>query len=589
MHRKRNPASIGSAQPWPAPQVPKPAHGRLSPAEQRLAAAQSHHRAGRLAEAEKLYRQVLTADPFHAASLHQLAQLASQIGRHEEAEELIKCAVAVAPAEPLYHLTQGNLLQATGQLKDAAASYRAAIALAPDMVDAHNNLGVTMQRQGRLEEAAACYRRAVVLGPRSMSALSNLGVVLEALGRQQEAIKTYHSIIALDPDHAMAHHRLGVLHLQLEQAAEAASCFETVTRLSPDLADEHTYLGMARLRLGRPDDAIPCFKTALGLQPNDAIAHFNLATTLLTLGEMPTGWREYEWRWRLEPGSPCRRDFVQPQWQGEPAAGRTILIHAEQGFGDALQFCRYAPLVKARGLRVVVEAPSPLIRLLSRLPRIDGVVETGAPLPAFDLQCPMLSLPLAFGTSLETIPGVTPYLAADARHIALWGARLDRTTGGGLRVGLVWEGGNYRTSAEAVAINRRRSLKPAQLAPLLEVPSARFFSLQKEGERAPAAFALIDYMDEMADFADTAALIANLDLVISVDTAVAHLAGALGKPVWLLDRLDHCWRWLAGRLDSPWYPTMRIYRQPSQGDWDSVLTQVVGDLRCLAGTTPLPR
>jgi hypothetical protein len=267
-----------------------------------------------------------------------------------------------------------------------------------------------------------------------------------------------------------------------------------------------------------------------------------------------------------------RRGFSQKQWRGEPAAGRTLLIHAEQGFGDTLQFLRYVPMAAARGLRVVLEVPAPLARLAATLPGVTKLVVQGEKLPDFDLHVPMLSLPLAFDTVLETIPAATPYISVTPAEAARWRHKI---AGSGLKVGLVWAGNARRENPSLAAVDRRRSLHPVALLPLFEVPGAKFVSLQKDG---PAGLPLLDYMSEIQDFSDTAALIAGLDLVIAADTAVAHLAGALGKEVWLLNRYDACWRWLRGRADSPWYPSMRLYTQPEAGDWDTVITQVAADL-----------
>jgi hypothetical protein len=299
---------------------------------------------------------------------------------------------------------------------------------------------------------------------------------------------------------------------------------------------------------------------------------------LLAKGGMAAGWREYEWRWETPLMAPARRNFPQLPWDGAPLA-KTLLIHAEQGFGDTLQFCRYAPLAAARGLRVILEVQRPLVRLLRCLPGIAAVIARGETLPAFDLHAPLLSLPRIFGTILETIPGATPYLSADGAAVEAMRARLTTIPNQGLRVGLVWAGNSYRNLPGMAATDRRRSIPPENLAPLLAVPGVHFISLQKDGPPAPAAFGLTDLMAEVTDFADTAALISQLDLVISVDTAVAHLAGALGKPVWLLNRFDSEWRWLTGRADSPWYAEMTIFRQTGPGNWDSVIAEVARALQ----------
>jgi hypothetical protein len=285
---------------------------------------------------------------------------------------------------------------------------------------------------------------------------------------------------------------------------------------------------------------------------------------------MAAGWEEYEWRWRTPRMSAARRDFIQPQWQGEAGEGRRLLIHAEQGFGDTLQFCRYAPMAAARGWRVLLEVQAPLVRLLQCLPGVE-VVGQGETLPAFDAHIALLSLPRIFATRIDTIPAASPYLRANVAGEEAWRARLADIPG--KRVGLAWAG------SPLLLADRQRSVPPRALAPLFAVEGWYFVSLQKTGPAAPAEFPLHDFMADAEDFADTAALIANLDLVIAVDSAVAHLAAAMGKPVWLLNRFAPCWRWFGRREDSPWYPTLRIHQQPVPDDWDSVVAEVTLALR----------
>jgi Flp pilus assembly protein TadD len=482
-----------------------------------FAAAFQLHQAGRLGEAEQLYRQVLAGDPGHSDGLHMLGVLAGQTGRTDLAAELIGRAIARAPGCAAYHANLGNVLREQGDLPAATASFRRALALRPDFPEAHNNLGTALQELGEPEPALACFRRALALRPDYADALGNLGNALRDLG-----------------------------------LAEAA---------------------------------VSCLRQAVRLRPGLAPAHHNLALALLACGEMAEGWQEYEWRWQAPPLAGSQRAWARPQWHGEAAPGRTLLIHAEQGFGDTLQFCRLAPLAASRFARVILEVPPPLVRLVRTLRGVDQVVAAGDALPAFDLQCPMLSLPRALGTTLEGIPATVPYLHADAAEAAVWRARLG---GPGLRVGLAWAGNPRRHLRAVAAVDRRRSLPPELLAPLLAQPGPRFVSLQKDGPPALADAKVIDLMAEVHDFAATAALIENLDLVISVDTAVAHLAGALGRPVWLLDRFDSCWRWLGARRDSPWYPTLRRYRQPRWGDWASVVAEAAADLGRLTQTSPAP-
>jgi hypothetical protein len=308
-------------------------------------------------------------------------------------------------------------------------------------------------------------------------------------------------------------------------------------------------------------------------RPDYADAHFNLAASLLLVGQFDEGWREYEWRWKQEKKKPHLRGFSQPLWDGGDIGDRILLLHAEQGLGDTLQFCRYVPAIAA-GRRVVLEVQRPLVPLLAGLPGLERIVAQGDPLPPFDLHCPLLSLPLVLGTTLETIPGQTPYLRADPQRTAAWRERVGQLDG--LKVGLVWAGN------QAMSGDRRRSARLELFSELADLPGVSFVSLQKgpaASQSPPSGLILHDWTDDLQDFGETAALIEALDLVIGVDTAVVHLAGALGRPVWLLNRFDRCWRWLLNRDDSPWYPTLRQFRQSQPGDWRGVLREVRAELQ----------
>ena len=333
---------------------------------------------------------------------------------------------------------------------------------------------------------------------------------------------------------------------------EAACCFQKAIGLNPLFTDAYINLGATLGDQRKLSEAVTCYDKALALQPSLPDVHFNKALMLLACGDLEAGWSEYEWRWQLPQMVEAASTFERPQWRGEAAEGQTLLVHAEQGFGDTLQFCRYGQLAAARGLRVIMSVQKPLVRLLRGLPGVGHVVAEGEGLPAFDLHCPMLSMPLALNTTLATIPSQVWSLNADEAQTAVWRIRMDELVGPGRRVGLVWA--NPARLPALAAVDRRRSMNADQLTPLFDLTGLNFFSLQKDGPKAPAALPLTDLMGEIEDFADTAALVANLDLVISVDTAVAHLAAALGKPVWLLDRFNSCWRWLSGRRDSPWLP-----------------------------------
>jgi tetratricopeptide (TPR) repeat protein len=622
--------------------------------QQAFAAAVEHHKAGRLADAERVYRQILAANPRHADSLHLLGVIGGQTGRHDLAADMISRAIAINPNDPAYHrnlgiaLTQlgrldeavacchaalalrpndaealnglgvalkelarldeamecyrraiafrpdhagahnnlGIALQAQARLDEAIASFRRAIDLNPDYAGAHNNLGTALKDQGRLDEAGGCFRRAIAINPHDAAAHNNLGITFKEQARLDEAATAFRQAIALDPDFAEAHNNLGTVLGEQSRQDEAVRCYRSAVDLMPDFAEAHNNLGTALRALQRLDEAVASYRRAIGLSPDYADAHNNLAMALLACGDMAAGWAEYEWRWKTPQTAKACRDFAQPQWRGAPAQGRTLLIHAEQGLGDTLQFCRYVPLAAARGLRIILEVPAPLVRLLRSLPDVDLVVARGETLPEFDLHCPMLSMPLAMGTTITTVPCAVPYLRADTALAAAWRARLAATRRPGPRVGVAWAGSSRRHSATGAALDGRRSIAPDRLAPLFALSGLHFVSLQKDGPSALAHFLLTDFMDEIADFADTAALVANLDLVVSVDTSVAHLAAALGKPVWLLDRFDSCWRWLVGRRDSPWYPTLRLYRQPRPGDWDAVIESLRADLGLFAGHWP---
>ncbi len=581
-----------------------------------FAAALQYHQAGRLNEAERLYRQVLAVNSRHADSLHLLGLVAHQNGRHDLAVDLIGQAIAINATEGVYHSNLGTALWKQGLLDEAVACYGRALALKPDYATAHfnlatvrwkqrrldeadvgyrnalyfkpnypeayDNLGTVRKEQGRLDEAITCYRRAIAFRPDYPEAYNNLGTALLEQGQPNEAVACYRKALDLKPDYAEANFNLGTAVWELGQPSAAIACYRNALALRPDYVDAYHNLGTALKELDRLDEAVACYRKVIELEPGHPEAHSNLGIALLAQGDLTAGWIEHEWRWQTPQMLKARRDFTQPQWRGEATEERTLLIHAEQGFGDTLQFCRYAPLAAARGLRVIMEVQQPLVRLLRGLAGVDVVAGRGDELPAFDLHCPMLSMPLALGTTITTIPSAASYLHADTAQVAAWRTRLTAMTCQGPRVGLAWAGNPRNHSRGLAAVDRRRSMAPDRLAPLFALSGLHFFSLQKGGPAARADFPLTDFMSEMADFADTAALIANLDLVISVDTAVVHLAAALGKPVWLLDRFDSCWRWLTGRRDSPWYPGLRLYRQPQPGDWESVLAEVTRDLRSFA-------
>lgn len=432
---------------------------------------------------------------------------------------------------------------------------------------------------GRLGSAERLYRQILARQPDDATALHNLGLIAQQTGHTDDALRLMARSLQLAPNAAAWWFNLGEVHRRLDDMPRAAEALRRAVAIKPDYAQAWDTLASALREMGRYDEAMPCLDRALGLRPDLAIIHWNRAIALLLEGRLVEGWAEAEWRLAYTPA--LRRDFPQPAWDGGDLAGRTILLHAEQGLGDAIQFCRYAPIVAARGGQVVLECQPELADLLATAPGVSQVVRRGDPLPAFDVHCPLLSLPHRFGTTLQTIPAATPYLAPDPAKVQAWRSRL----AGDVKVGLAWAGSSGHAN------DRQRSCRLSDFAPLANVPGVTFYSLQKgpaasQAVNHPPGLRLLDPAADLHDFSDTAALVANLDLVISVDTAVVHLAGALAKPTWVLLPFNPDWRWLRERQDTPWYPAMRLFRQRERGSWTSVFERVAAEL---AGMHPNKR
>ena len=440
-----------------------------------------------------------------------------------------------------------------------------------------SNLGLALHAAGRFEEAVTSHRSALSIAPDHPEILYNLANACLELGRIDEALANYDSVLAKNPSHAGALVNRGNTLLRFNRPADALASYDRALAALPGHPQILTNRGHALRRLDRPSEALADFEAAVAAAPQFAEAHFEAAMTRLTLGDFDAGWKAYEWRWKTASFAGRRRQLRAPLWLGDsPVAGKTILLHAEQGLGDTIQFIRYAPLLASRGAKVVCEVQPELQSLLSRLDGID-IVAQGERLPSFDLHCPLLSLPLAFATRPETIPAFVPYLTAPVERLAHWRDRLPQ---GSPRVGFVWSGSSSHNN------DLNRSIPLARFARLFEDPPVRCFSLQTELRDADCEALrdlpnLVHLGGELGDFADTAAAISSLDAVVSVDTAVAHLAGALGKPVMIL--LPHAadFRWMRSRDDCPWYPTAKLIRQPAFGDWDSVIACLDDELRRL--------
>jgi tetratricopeptide (TPR) repeat protein len=570
---------------------------------------------GDLAQAEQLYRKALEQNPADLDAHLNLGTALQSLGKQAEAAAQFEAALALDPNNADTRLKLGNTLAAQGKLIEAGLQYEQSLALQPGNAHAHMNLGNVLQSLSRPSDAILCYDRAIqcdpkladiylnygnalhsqanrsqakemyqkalVLQPKFATAHMNLGRVLEEEKQLDEAITSYHRALALQPNYPAAHMNLGNALQAQGKPLEAIVHYERALTFRPNYAEVHTNLGGALQSLGRLDEAIASHDRALALKPDYALAHMNRALALLLSGNFHEGWLAHEWRWRVNSFTSPNRNFPQPQWLGEQSGealhGKRILLHAEQGLGDTIQFLRYVPLVHAAGGTILLELPHTLLRLAANLPYIAELIAFGDPLPPFDLHCPLMSLPLAFGTELATIPAEVPYLTVpNSEKDAARAAAINLPwPSSGLRVGLVWAGNPTH------AKDRFRSIPFSAFAPLLDLEGVHLFSLQM----GPAAEQLVPYADRIptltlpgADLADTAARISHLDLVISVDTAIAHLTGALGIPVWLLLSTEVDWRWLIHHDDSPWYPTARLFRQAELGCWDDVLERVASEL-----------
>ncbi|HEV2957814.1 MAG TPA: tetratricopeptide repeat protein, partial [Xanthobacteraceae bacterium] len=520
-----------------------------------------------------------------ARALFKQAMALQEARRNDEAETIARRILAAEPEHrPTLNLL-GVLRNEAGDAKEAADLFARLAELAPEDAEAHYNLAVVLGTLERYDEAIVHYERAIARNPNHAKAHSNLGSALRLRGRLDEAEAACRRALEIDPNNASSHINLGTVFASREQLDQAVQSFRRATELKPTLSEGFLNLGLALHSQGRFEEALTQYRRAVGIRPDYADAHMAEAFALLTLGrDFRAALEKLEWRWRLADRKP--RDFAQPLWLGEPLHGKTILLHAEQGFGDSLMLLRYAPLVAVRGGRVVIEVPKALVRLARSLGGGGfAVIAEGAPLPAFDLHCPFMSLPLALGTTPESIPARVPYLSPTAEDVRRWKERLGDAAG--LKVGIAWAGNPHHRN------DQRRSIPLDRFAALFDVPNVRWFSLQV-GARAGDLAALPpgrinDLSPQLADFAETAAAVANLDLVISADTAPAHLAGALGRPVWMLLPFSPDWRWFAERADSPWYPTANLFRQGKPGDWESAIAAVRSALReRVASAAPAP-
>ena len=569
---------------------------------------------GRAVEALRLVAAALAIRPASADALMNHGVVLEALKRHDEALARFDQLLSARDRDATLHYNRGKALQGLGRYAEALASYDRAIALAPDLGAAHQNRGSTLAALDRDEDALASFDRALALvlalrgiatgdgisgtlteGPAAMLAemdaalaadpasvdlLNNRGKILFRLKRHAEAIATFDRSLALRSDQKDALLGRGNALAAIDHFDAAFTDFLRALSIAPNLADAYLNLGNALVLVNRTEQALQCFSAVLAINPENPDAHFNEGLVRLLLGDFRQGWHKYEYRWKRPRHEKDRPTFPQPMWRGEKdLAGRTILLAPEQGLGDAIQFVRYAPLLDALGARVVVAAQPSLTALLATVPGVAEVITGGDALPHFDLYCPLLSLPMGFETELATIPSRVPYIFPRQEWIDRWRVRSPKSSER-LRVGICWAGTGAHVN------NHRRSIAIEQFATILSVPGIDFVNLQKEVSAAESEMLsrhrVAQLGQEFADFAETAAVMAMLDLVVSVDTSVAHLAGAMGKAVAVLIPFSPDWRWLLDRTDSPWYPTMRLFRQSAIGDWDGPLARLRQELEVVA-------
>ena len=529
-----------------------------------LALADACAAAGDRAEAIERYGALLADHPHHTGALVNLANALRDAGDHAGAIAACRRALAIAPALLQAHLTLGSALLAGEQVEAAIAAYRGAIACAPGSAPAQIGLATALMRAERGEAALAAASRALALAPGMTEAEYIHGAALRAARRFDAAVAALRRLVAQEPGHARAHLALGNAHADLDQFARAEHHQRIAVALDPALAEAHVSLGFLLAGCGRLAEAIAACDAAIGLRPDFARAYWNRSFASLLAGDFEHGWEDYEWRKRHDRFAVDFLSLPGPEWQGEPLAGRTLLVHAEQGLGDTIQFARYLPLLAERGARVVLACAPPLIPLLRRLPGVALTVPKTAAFPPYDLWVDQMSLPRLFGTRPDTIPAPGGYLRADRA----------RPAGPRPFVGIVWAGNPGHSN------DSRRSMPVGALAPILALPGIDWVSLQVGPAAADITgrFGIADRSATLTDFAKTAALIETLDLVVAVDTSTAHLAGAMGWPVWVMLPFAPEWRWMIDRTDSPWYASMRLFRQASPGDWAGVAHRIAAAL-----------
>ncbi len=552
------------------PATPAAASPPALPAEIKLAIRQ--HQAGQVHQAAQTCRQLLERLPNQFEAWHLLGVIAHQDRRFDEAIGHYRKALGANPNHVDTYNNLGVAFHEQGKIDEAIAHYEKVLAVRPNSADAHNNYANALQERSKYAEAENHYRQAIAINPNYADAYNNLGLALHAKQDYAQAAQLYRRAVELKPDYAQAHNHLGNALKELGDFDEAVKHYQKAIELNPKNSKALNNWGNVYRDSGDLTTAIAYYDRATDIDPNFAEAHWNKALTLLLGGDLQRGFEEYEWRWHVKlPSFQAMRTFPQPLWDGTPLNGKTILLHAEQGMGDIIQFIRYTKIVADHGGKVIAECHKPLLNLFQAIPHIHQLTPYGGTPPAFDTHAPLLSLPHILGITLDTVPATIPYIPLPPTPAAILPPPLAATAT--FKVGLVWSGNPDNP------YNRTRAIPLEQLIPLTQIPGIQLYSFQKEITVTDQVILeahpeIIDLKAQLNDFVDTAALISQLDFILSVDTSVTHLAGALGKPVWLLLPFAPDWRWMLDRADSPWYPSLRIFRQPTYGDWEPVVAEI---------------
>ncbi len=518
----------------------------------KMETALKYHQAGQLIEAKQLFEQLLKSNPNHAQALHSLGLIAHQKDQNDLAQELIQKAIGADANCPQFHY----------------------------------NLGIILEALSKKKEAMQCYEQAVRLKENYIEALNNAGNILQSLGRYGDAVEKYEKVLSIKPDYVEAYHNMAVALSMMDNYDQVIRQCDNAIAIRQDYAQAYNTKACALQMLGRHLEAIDVYRKALQIKPDYADAHVNLAMALLLIGRFEQGWLHYRLRMNTE-NICCPHDIETSKWDGSQFKGKRLLLWCEQGIGDAINFIRYLPRVKEKGGSVTLAVKKSLLRLFCQIEGVDELVQATketAPTSRFDLHVPLLDLPLIFNTTVKTIDDCVPYLFADSTSAKSWRIRLN---GPEFKVGIVWAGSPTHKN------DRHRSCLIENFIGLTEVPGVRLYALQKppasnQLKQLPDNTMITNIADQFEDFADTAAAIENLDLVISVDTAVLHLAGAMGKPVWALLPFVPDFRWMLDRTDTPWYPTMRLFRQSRLGGWDDVFERVTNQLKQLVADKETP-